>query len=103
MRPLAPNTDKGRTVTGDDVHHKTRDTTPGWAVGKAKAMRHAARQEARAATMPVETATGTEQRPIDTVRIDRHGQRVEPTLRPGEEAFHSIDGRCHVIDTGNRN
>lgn len=57
MRPLAPTTDKGRTVTGDDVHHKTRDTTPGWAAGKAKAMRHAARQEQMADAMAAVDAT----------------------------------------------
>lgn len=49
MRPLAPATDKGRTVAGDDVHHKSRDTTPGYADAKAKSMRHAARQEGRRA------------------------------------------------------
>jgi len=52
---------------------------------------------AQTPAMAVETDRGTEQRPIDTV----HGQLVVPALRPGEEAFHSIDGRCHVINTGN--
>jgi hypothetical protein len=51
-------------------------------------------------TTPVETSTGTEHRPIDALHITRqHGQRAEPSLRPGEQAFHTIDGRCHVINT----
>lgn len=46
MKPYTPNTDRGRTVGGDDIHHKTADQ-PKAAKSSAKAMRHAARQEAR--------------------------------------------------------
>ncbi|MBB4866893.1 hypothetical protein HNP46_005800 [Pseudomonas nitritireducens] len=42
MRPYSPNTNKGRTVAGDDI----RDGTKSWSESSAKAMRHAARQEA---------------------------------------------------------
>lgn len=47
MKPLSPLTDKGRTVVGDDIHHKTRDTSRKFATSKAKAMRHAARYAAK--------------------------------------------------------
>lgn len=43
MRPYAPATNKGRTVCGDDIHHKTADQPK----TAAKAMRHAARQQGK--------------------------------------------------------
>lgn len=53
--------------------------------------------------MTVETAAGLQQRPIDHVRVSATHRMVEPTLRPGEIAMHTLDGRCHVIDTGSQN
>ncbi len=47
MKPYTPNTDRGRTVSGDDIHHKTADQPKAGAKSSAKVMRHAARQEAR--------------------------------------------------------
>jgi len=46
MRPYAPQTNKGRTVAGDDIHHRTADQPRAAAKGSAKAARHAARAEA---------------------------------------------------------
>lgn len=47
MKPYTPNTDRGRTIGGDDIHHKTADQPKAAAKSSSKAMRHAARQEAR--------------------------------------------------------
>lgn len=34
--------------------------------------------------------------------VDMTAGRLEPELRPGEEAFHTVDGACIVIQTGVR-
>lgn len=47
MRPYSPDTDKGRTRAGDDIHHRTADLPRAGAKTVAKASRHAARQDAR--------------------------------------------------------
>lgn len=47
MKPYSPATAKGRTVGGDDVHHKTADQPKSAANAAAKALRHAARQDAK--------------------------------------------------------
>lgn len=47
MKPYTPNTHKGRTVGGHDIHHKTCDQPKHAAKASAKAMRHSARQEGR--------------------------------------------------------
>ena len=47
MRAYAPVTTKGRTVSGDDIHHKTADQPKTAAKAAAKAMRHAARQQGK--------------------------------------------------------
>jgi hypothetical protein len=47
MKPYSPATSKGRTVAGDDVHHKTADQPKRAANASAKALRHAARQDAK--------------------------------------------------------
>ena len=44
MKSYSPQTNKGRTVGGDDVHHKTADQPKAAANAAAKAMRKAARQ-----------------------------------------------------------
>lgn len=49
MRLYSPNTNKGRTVGCDDVHHKTADQPKRAAQAAAKALRHAARQEGKLA------------------------------------------------------
>lgn len=46
MHPYAPQTNKGRTVAGDDIHHRTADQPRAAAKPSAKAARHAARAEA---------------------------------------------------------
>ena len=49
MRPLTPTSNKGRTLGGDDIHHRTADLPSAAARrGVAKKMRKAARQQARA-------------------------------------------------------
>lgn len=48
MKPYTPNTGKGRTVGGHDIHHRTADQPKAMAKASAKAMRKAARQDARA-------------------------------------------------------
>ena len=47
MRPYSPDTDKGRTRAGDDIHHRTADMQRAGSKTVAKATRHAARQDAR--------------------------------------------------------
>ena len=47
MKPYSPASSKGRTVGGDDVHHKTADQPKRAANAAAKALRHAARQDAK--------------------------------------------------------
>ncbi len=47
MKAYSPNTHKGRTVGGDDVHHRTADQPKRAANAAAKALRHAARQVAK--------------------------------------------------------
>lgn len=47
MRPYTPDTSKGRIVAGDDIHHRTADCPRPGAKLAAKAMRHAARQDAK--------------------------------------------------------
>ena len=47
MRAYAPATNKGRTVSGNDIHHKTADQPKTAAKAAAKAMRHAARQQGK--------------------------------------------------------
>lgn len=47
MKAYSPNTNKGRTVGVDDVHHKTADQPRRAANAAAKALRHAARQDAK--------------------------------------------------------
>ncbi len=46
MKPYTPATNKGRTVGGNDIHHRTADQPRKGATASAKAMRHAARQAA---------------------------------------------------------
>lgn len=50
MRAYAPATNKGRTVSGDDIHHKSADQPKTAAKAAAKAMRHAARQQGKQQT-----------------------------------------------------
>lgn len=47
MKAYAPANNKGRTVSGDDIHHKTADQPKTAAKSAAKAMRHAARQQGK--------------------------------------------------------
>jgi hypothetical protein len=47
MKAYTPNTSKGRTVGGHDIHHKTADQPKAAANAAAKAMRHAARQQGK--------------------------------------------------------
>lgn len=47
MKAYSPATNRGRTVGGDDVHHKTADQPKRAANAAAKALRHAARQAAK--------------------------------------------------------
>lgn len=47
MKPYTPNTNKGRTMARDDVHHKTRDCPKSEADCRAKSMRKAARREGK--------------------------------------------------------
>lgn len=49
MRPYTPDTDKGRTRAGDDIHHRTADQPRAAAEPVAKASRHAARQDGKGA------------------------------------------------------
>ena len=44
MKPISPETSKGRTVSIDDVHHNTADQPKSDRKASAKALRHAARQ-----------------------------------------------------------
>jgi hypothetical protein len=46
MKPLVPNTNKGRTVSRDDIHHRSADQPKSSCHASAKKMRHAARQKA---------------------------------------------------------
>lgn len=45
MRPFTPNTNKGRTWAGDDIHHKTADQPARDRGARAKSAKHAARQD----------------------------------------------------------
>ncbi len=45
MKPYSPQSNKGRTVSVDDVHHKTADQSKQAANAAAKSLRKAARQE----------------------------------------------------------
>ena len=45
MKAYSPQTSKGRTVAGDDVHHKSADQPKPAANATAKALKKAARQE----------------------------------------------------------
>jgi len=47
MHPYTRGNNKGRTVGGDDIHHKTADQLRPDAKKAAKAARHGARQHAR--------------------------------------------------------
>ena len=47
MHPYSPDTDKGRTRAGDDIHHRTADLPRAGAKVVAKAARHGARQDAQ--------------------------------------------------------
>jgi hypothetical protein len=47
MQPLAPNTNKGRTVSRDDIHHSSADQPKSSCNASAKKMKHAARQKAK--------------------------------------------------------
>lgn len=52
----------------------------------------------------VDGPQGVERRLIDHVRVgtrDR-ARQVVPQLRHGEEVFHTLDGRCAVVQTGCR-
>jgi hypothetical protein len=53
MKPYSPNTNIGRTVAGEDIHHRTADQPRRAAKIAAKAARHAARQEGRNAATSV--------------------------------------------------
>ena len=45
MRPYAANTNRGRTVARDDIHHRTADQPKSLANLAAKVARHGARQD----------------------------------------------------------
>jgi hypothetical protein len=47
MKAYTADSNKGRTVGGDDIHHKTADQPKRSANAAAKAQRHAARQEGK--------------------------------------------------------
>lgn len=47
MKPYTPNTNKGRTIGRDDIHHKTADISRFSAKAYSKSAKHAARQEAK--------------------------------------------------------
>jgi len=47
MKAYSPQTNKGRTLSGDDVHHATADQPKRAAKAAAKALRHAARQDGK--------------------------------------------------------
>lgn len=47
MKPYTPDTSKGRTVAGDDIHHGTADTTKAWRTSRAKRQKHSARQHGK--------------------------------------------------------
>lgn len=49
MNLYSPPTNRGRTRSVDDVHHRTADQARGGANAAAKACRHGARQAARQA------------------------------------------------------
>ena len=51
--------------------------------------------------MEVDGPEGLERRRCVTVRQDDRLWLREPELRDGEEAFHSIDGRCAVVKMRN--
>ncbi|CAB5514508.1 hypothetical protein LMG26857_03567 [Achromobacter anxifer] len=45
MRPLTPDTNKGRTWAGDDIHRRTADQPQAARRARAKTAKHAARQD----------------------------------------------------------
>lgn len=47
MKPYTSQNNKGRTVGGHDIHHRTADQPREAAKAAAKPARHAARQEGR--------------------------------------------------------
>jgi len=47
MKPYSRQNNKGRTVSADDIHHRTADQPRDSARKAAKAARHGARQEGR--------------------------------------------------------
>ena len=47
MKAYTPDTNKGRTVGADDVHHKTADQSKTEAKASAKQQRSRARQKAK--------------------------------------------------------
>lgn len=50
----------------------------------------------------VDGPQGVERRPIDHVQVGTRNRaaQVVPQLRAGEEVFHTLDGRCAVVQTG---
>lgn len=51
--------------------------------------------------MEVDGPMGLERRQYMVARQDDGQWMYEPKLRDGEEAFHSIDGRCTVVKMRN--
>ncbi|MFY2597280.1 hypothetical protein ACOTHJ_16055 [Achromobacter xylosoxidans] len=49
MRPITPDTNKGRTWAGDDIQHKTADQPRKYRDARAKSAKHAARQDGQRA------------------------------------------------------
>lgn len=47
MKPYTPNTGIGRTVGGDDIHHRTSDQPKRAIKVAAKAAKHSARQDGK--------------------------------------------------------
>jgi len=47
MRPYTPDTNKGRTVARDDIHHETADGGFSHRIARAKTARKAARRDGR--------------------------------------------------------
>lgn len=65
MKPYTPRTSKGRTVGGDDIHHRTADQPRGAAKKAAKAQTHAARQEGKREAQPPAPTPSAPYRPQD--------------------------------------
>ena len=45
MKPYTPQSNKGRTVGGDDIHHRTSDMPKSGSKVIAKVAKHSARQD----------------------------------------------------------